>query len=160
MFVYPKKNSTLFSRLLALLLMTLLQSSNSLSKMNLGNILNVNDHIKLKPLPLRTNLIYITQPWNQFCLKTPWHKIISFNFRVTTFFKFDSTNIVLSILLQYAHDFNENLETLYSKLAINNYLLLHDTTKDNTYCLTQLYLTQVLKNLQSIKFRPCNYLSR
>ena len=41
-------------------------------------------------------------------------------FRVTTFFQFDSTKVVLSILLQYAHDFNENLETSYSKLVINN----------------------------------------
>ena len=41
-------------------------------------------------------------------------------FTVTTFFQFDSTKVGLSILLQYTHYFNKNLETLYSKLVINN----------------------------------------
>ena len=41
-------------------------------------------------------------------------------FRVTMFFQFDSTKVALSILLQYAHDFDENLKTLYSKLITNN----------------------------------------
>ena len=36
------------------------------------------------------------------------------------FFQFDSTKAALNILLHYAHDFNENLKTLYSKLVTNN----------------------------------------
>ena len=41
-------------------------------------------------------------------------------FRVTTFLQFESTKAVLEILLQYAHDFEENLKILYSKLVTNN----------------------------------------
>ena len=41
-------------------------------------------------------------------------------FTVTTFFQFDSMKAALSILLHYAHDFNENLKILYSKLVTNN----------------------------------------
>ena len=41
-------------------------------------------------------------------------------FRVTTFFQFTSTNTVLCILLQYAHDFENNLTTLYLKLVEDN----------------------------------------
>ena len=40
--------------------------------------------------------------------------------RVTTFFQFESTKAALEILLQYAHDFKENLKTLYSKVVTNN----------------------------------------
>ena len=41
-------------------------------------------------------------------------------FRVTTLFQFDTTKAALSILLHYAHDFDENQKTLYSKLVTNN----------------------------------------
>ena len=41
-------------------------------------------------------------------------------FRVTTFFQFNSMKAVLCILLDYAHDFDENLKTLYSNLVTNN----------------------------------------
>ena len=41
-------------------------------------------------------------------------------FRVTTFFKFDSTKSALNTLLEYAQDLDENLKTLYSKLVTNN----------------------------------------
>ena len=41
-------------------------------------------------------------------------------FRVTSFLQFKSTKAALEILLQYMHDFNENLKALYSKLVSNN----------------------------------------
>ena len=41
-------------------------------------------------------------------------------FRVTTFFQFESTKVVLEILLHYMHDFDKNLKALYSKLVTNN----------------------------------------
>ena len=41
-------------------------------------------------------------------------------FRVTTFFQFNSMKSALNILFQYAHDLDENLKTLYSKLVTNN----------------------------------------
>ena len=43
-------------------------------------------------------------------------------FRVTTFFQYESTKAAVEIVLQYAHDFKENLKTLYSKLVTNNEL--------------------------------------
>ena len=45
---------------------------------------------------------------------------ITLSFRLTTFFQFDSTKSSLNILLQYAHDLDKNLKTLYSKLVRNN----------------------------------------
>ena len=41
-------------------------------------------------------------------------------FRVMTFFQFESTKAALEILLQYGNSFEENLETLYSKVVSNN----------------------------------------
>ena len=43
-------------------------------------------------------------------------------FRVTIFFQFTSIKAALEILLQYVHDFEENLTILYSKLVTNNEL--------------------------------------
>ena len=41
-------------------------------------------------------------------------------FRVTTFFKFDSTKSALNTLLEYAKGLDGNLKTLYWKLVTNN----------------------------------------
>ena len=41
-------------------------------------------------------------------------------FRVTTFFQFKSTKAEIEMLLQYVHNFDENLKTLYSKSVTNN----------------------------------------
>ena len=41
-------------------------------------------------------------------------------FRVTTFFQLTSTKSILQILPQFAHDFKDNLTTLYSKLVDDN----------------------------------------
>ena len=77
-------------------------------------------------------------------------------FLVTTFFQFDSTKVALTILLQYAHNFNENLKTLCSKLVINNVFDSRSHNKREVSCLTLLYLTQVLSNLQTVNSRSCN----
>ena len=122
MFVYLKKNSTLcFLRLLALLLITLVQSLKSLSNMNLSNFLNVNDHIKLNtPTPKTKSCINYSAMEPVLYEKLHDIKLSCSVFRVTTFFQFDLTNVALSILLQYAHNLNENMETLYSTLVLNN----------------------------------------
>ena len=97
------------------------KASSLKSNMNLSNILNVNAHIKLK-IPIPKNKSHINysaiEPvlFEKHCNIKLSHSV----FRVTTFFQFDSIKIALSILLQYAHDANENLETFYSKFIINN----------------------------------------
>ena len=89
--------------------------------MNLSNILNVKDHIKLK-IPIPENKSYINYLAVEPVLfqKLLNIKLWQWDFRVTTFFQFASTKIALSILLRYANDFNKNLEKWYSKLVINN----------------------------------------
>ena len=57
-------------------------------------------------------------------------------FRVTTFFKFSSMKSSLNILLQYAQNVEENIQTLYAKLITN-----HDNQK--TYEAPQWNLTYV-----------------
>ena len=90
--------------------------------MNLSNILNVNDHISIKSIPIPKNKSQINYSAMEPVLFEKLHdiKLSCSAFRVTTFFQFDSTKVALSIHLQYAHNFNENLETLYSKIVINN----------------------------------------
>ena len=61
-------------------------------------------------------------------------------FRVTTFFQFDTMKVGLSILLHYAHSFNKNLKTLYSKIVTVTFLIVKCIMTDNTSCLTLLYL--------------------
>ena len=41
-------------------------------------------------------------------------------FRVTTIIQFASTKSAFQILVQYAHDFEDNLTILYSKFITNN----------------------------------------
>ena len=48
------------------------------------------------------------------------NKLSHLIFRVTTFFHFNSTKSTVDILLQYVHDFDRNLKTLYSELVTNN----------------------------------------
>ena len=90
--------------------------------MNLSNILNVNDHICIKSIPITENKVHIHFSAMEPVLFEKLHdiKLSHSVFRVTTFLQFNSTKVALNILLQYMHDFNENLKTLYSKLVINN----------------------------------------
>ena len=52
--------------------------------------------------------------------KLPNIKLSRSVFRVTIFFQFDSTKSSLNILLQYAQDLEENIQTLYTKLVTDN----------------------------------------
>ena len=147
MFVYPEKNSAfvIFILLeLALLSITLVQCFKSSSNMNLSNVLNVYDHINIKSISIPENKSHINYSTMEPVLFEKVHdiKLTHSVFRATTFFQFDSTKVALSLLLQYAHDFNENLKQLYSKLLLKNILIVDHITKDNASCLTQLYLTQ------------------
>ena len=90
--------------------------------MNLSNILNVNDHISIKSIPFPENKSHINCSAMEPVLFEKLHaiKLSHSVFRVNTFFQFDSTKVSLSILLQYMHDFNKNLKSLYSELVISN----------------------------------------
>ena len=100
MFICPTQKIPLyFFRLLALalLLITQVKSFKSLSKMNLSNILNVNDHLKLK-IPTPENKSHINYSAMEPVLFEKLHNIkLSHSvFRVTTFFQFDSTKVCLA----------------------------------------------------------------
>ena len=113
-----------------------MQGFKSSSNMNLSNILNVNDHISINSIPIKAkincsyilsiNSIPIKAKINCSLMepaifeKLHYIKLLHSVFRVTTFFQFDSNKVALSILLQYMHNFNENLKMLFSKLVINN----------------------------------------
>ena len=73
-------------------------------------------------------------------------------FQVTTFLQFDSTKAALSILLHYAHDFDENLKTLYSKLVTNNNFD-HKSYDERQHSLTYLALLKLCSDeLPDCKF--------
>ena len=50
----------------------------------------------------------------------PFKKLHNIKLSHSVFFQFDSSKSTLGILLQYTHDFNENMKTLYLKLVTNN----------------------------------------
>ena len=52
--------------------------------------------------------------------KLPNIKLSRSIFRVTTFFQFSYTQASLNILLQYAHDLEGNIQTLYTRLVTKN----------------------------------------
>ena len=60
-------------------------------------------------------------------------------FRITTFFKINSMKVAPSILLQYTHNFDENLKTLYSKLVTNN-VFDHKSQNERQHILSSLAL--------------------
>ena len=89
--------------------------------MNLSNILNVNYHINTKSIPIPESKSHVNYLAVEPVLFEKLHNMkLSQSAMITIFFQFDSIKAVLSILLQYAHDFDENLKTLYSKLITNN----------------------------------------
>ena len=53
--------------------------------------------------------------------KLPNIKLSRSVFRVTTFFQFGSIKFSVNILLQYAQELEENIQTLYTKLVTNYY---------------------------------------
>ena len=72
--------------------------------------------------------------------------------RVSTFFQFDSTKVALSILLQYLHAFDKNLQTLYSKLVTNN---VFDMKSHNER--QHILIYPALVKLSSNKLADCKF---
>ena len=119
----PHNYFTLFFRYLALatLSITLVQGFKAPSNMNVSECLDLISHINTKPM---------SKPQNQSCLsyyalepvlfeKLHNIKLSHLLFRVTNSFQLDSTKAAVEIVLKYAHDFDENMKALYSKLVIN-----------------------------------------
>ena len=142
-------NSTLLA--LALLSVTLVQVLKSSSNMNLSNMLHVNDYISTKSISIPENKPGINYSAMEPVLFESLYniKLLHSVVRVTTFFKFSSTKVALSIL-QYAHDFDENLQTLYSKVVMNN---IYDSKAHNErQCILSYW---ALLKLRSNKLANC-----
>ena len=90
--------------------------------MNISEILDLNGHIKAKPMPKSENQSCMNYSSLEPVLFEKVHniKLSQSVFKVTVFFRCSSTKAALNILLNYMHDFNQNLKTLYSKLVTNN----------------------------------------
>ena len=98
-----------------------MQGLKSSSNMNLSNILNVNDHNNTKSIPIPKYKSHINYLAMETVLFEKLHNIkLSQSILESPRSSSDSTKAALSILLQYAHDFDENLKTLCSKLVTNN----------------------------------------
>ena len=114
------------------------------SNMNISELLDLNGHNKANQM---------SKSENQSCMNYSSLEPVLFEklqniklsrsvFRVTTLFQFDSTKDALSFLLQYAHDFDENLKKLYSRLVTNNDF--HHKSHDVRQCiLTYLALLKL-----------------
>ena len=109
---------------LTILSITLVQGFKVPSTMNVSELLDLNGHIKTKPM---------YNPKDPTCMNNSALELVSFEklhniklscqvFTVTTFFQLESTNTALETLLQYMYDFEENQKTLFSKLVTNNIL--------------------------------------
>ena len=99
-----------------------MQGFDALNKMNVSELLDLNGHIKTKPMSKPQSPSYMNYSALEPVLFEKLHNIKLSNsvFSVTTFFQFKSTKAALQILLHYMHDFEENLKTLYSKLVTSN----------------------------------------
>ena len=92
-----------------------MQSFKSPSNINISSILNINGCIINKPSSFEL-FIHGTSTIQ----KLHNIKLSCSVFRITIFFQFNSTKSTLNILLKYAHDLDKNINTLYTKLAVNN----------------------------------------
>ena len=115
--------SILFFRwlVLTILFITMMQGFKASSTMNITELLYLNGHINMNPRfkpegPTHMNSSALKPLFWKLCNIKLSHSV----FRVTTFFQFPSTKTALQILLQYMHDFKENLIILYSKLVTIN----------------------------------------
>ena len=92
--------------------------------MNIMELLDLNGHIKMNSMSKPEGPTYMNNSGLEPVLFEKQHNIkLSHSvFTVTTFFQFKSTKAALGILLQYTHNFKENLTILYSKLVTNNEL--------------------------------------
>ena len=97
-------------------------------------------------LPENKSHIIILQ-WSHCYLAKLYNIRLSQSVLVTTFFQFDSTKAAVSILLNYAHDFNKIQKILYSKLVKNKILIINHMMQDNIFCPDWLYLNYAPMNL-------------
>ena len=90
--------------------------------MNVSELLDLYGYIKTKMMSKPENVSCVNYSALEQVLyqKVNNVKLLCSVFRVTTFFQFKSTKASLEILLQYVHDFQDNLKTLYSKFVTNN----------------------------------------
>ena len=90
--------------------------------MNVSELLVLNGHIKMKLMSKPEGQTHMNNSALEPVLFEKLHniKLSHSMFRVTNFFKFESTKAALEILLQYEYNFEENLKALYSKLVTNN----------------------------------------
>ena len=164
MFICPESTSFIFFRylVLAILSITLVQGFRSASNMNISNLLDLNGHIKAKQMSKSQSQSHMNYSSLEPVLfeKLNNIKLSRLIFRVTTFFQFNSTKAALSILFHYAHDFNENLKTLYSKLVTNNDFD-HKTYDVNQHILTYLDLLKLYSDeLPDCKFQIMHFTSQ
>ena len=146
MFITKKKAPfyfPLFFRSLALtvLVITLMQSFKSPSNKNISNTVNINSHITTKPIHKLKNQAHMNYSSMEPVLFAKLHNIqlSCLVFRVTTFFKFDSTKSALYTLLKCPQDLDENLTILYSKLVTCNNYDHKSMTQTNGIYLIQPY---------------------
>ena len=92
------------------------------STMIVTELLHLNGHIKMNPMFEPKCPMHMNNSALEPVLFEKVHNIkLSHSvFRVATFFQFTSTKTALHILLQYTHDFKDNLTILYSKFVNNN----------------------------------------
>ena len=110
------------SLVLTILFATMVNDFKAPSTKNVDDLLDLNGHINTKLIftpkgPTCENTTSLTPVLFQ---KLHNIKLSHTVFRVTTFFLFTSTKTALQILLQYVHDFEAYLTTLYSKLVDDN----------------------------------------
>ena len=146
---------------LAILSITLVQGLKSLHNMNISELLDLYGHIKAKPMYKskdQSHVIYSSlepvlfeKPNNIKLSQSVFHYPV---------LPIQSTKAALSILFHYAHDFNENLKTLYSKLVINNDFD-HKTYDVNQHILTYLDLLILYSDeLPDCKFQIMHFTSQ
>ena len=89
--------------------------------MNISKLHDLNGHIKanLMSKPRKQSHMYHSALEPVLFEELHNIKLSQSVFIVTTFFKLESTEAALEILLHYTFDFNENLKTLYSKWVTN-----------------------------------------
>ena len=152
----PHNYFILFFRYLALAILsiTLEQGFKAPSNMNVSELLDLHGHIKTKPMSKAKNPSCMNYSALEPVLFEKPHnsKLSCLVFRVTTFFQFESMKAALEILLQYMHDFDENLKAVYSKLVTNN------NFDHKSYDVRQCVLTYLaLLNYVQMNLQIANY---
>ena len=122
--------------------------------MNLSNILNVSDHISTNSIPITKDKSHINYlPMELVYLK----RSTTSNYHIQILesphsSNLNSTKVALSILLQYLHNFDENLKILYSQVVTNK---VFDSKSHNERQHTFSYLA--LLQLFANKHADCKF---